>query len=83
MLYNIYVDDELVITGVELREVMDELQEYMDVNYQVISSKLNIPNNKYENRTVTYTCLFFDEDNGYYTDDINCVIRKGESIYAI
>ena len=78
MLYNIYVDDELVITGVELKEVMEELQEYMNISYQVISSKLNIPHNKYEDRTVIYNCLFFDEDNGYYTDNIECVIRKGE-----
>lgn len=83
MLYNIYVDDELVITGVELREVMDELQEYMNINYQVISSNLIIPHNKYENRTIVYNCLFFDEDNGYYIDNIECVIRKGESVYGI
>ena len=80
MLYNIYVDDELVIEGVELKKVLEKLKEYMNFNYQVISSNLRIPHNKYEDRTITYNCLFFDEDNGYYTDDIKCVIKKEEEI---
>ena len=78
MLYNIYVDDELVIEGVELEKVLEKLKEYMDFNYEVIYSNLIIPHNKYEDRTIIYNCLFFNEDDGYYTDDIKCVIRKEE-----